>query len=200
MKLHAHTSYRNGRFAVNGSEVSVFAGEPEEALLRAWDKLNAGSPLPQRTSRISRLVMVGTEPFFLPGGLLHEVDKDTIGVVLMGRNGSALTDERYFGQILNEELASPALFVHTLPNIAMGELSIRHRLHGSGLCLMAERPEPSQLETACTMVARTDHAKWLICGWADTFADQAEAIFILLDATHEQAWKDTEIPALFNEH
>ena len=58
-----------------------------------------------------------------------------VGIVMANRSASLDTDIRH-QQIVEshpEEGASPAVFVHTLPNIAAGELSIRHGIKGEGL-------------------------------------------------------------------
>lgn len=184
MKVIMHTAYRNGLFMVNDKVLAEpNEGDVEAGLRNAWDALGTGQPLDQRTDRLSRLAMLGTEPFFLTGAPLHSADRDTIGMVLMGRSGSLVTDDRYFTMIRDGQAASPALFVHTLPNIAIGMLSIRHRLHGAGLCLLNERPDTEQLCAATEFLAHEQGARSVICGWADTFADQATATFLLLGPT-----------------
>ena len=61
--------------------------------------------------------------------LKNEKEKD-IALVLSNRAASLDTDRKHQATISDSEnsYASPAVFVYTLPNICLGEISIRHGL------------------------------------------------------------------------
>ncbi len=56
-----------------------------------------------------------------------EIDED-MAIVCANRSSSLRTDIKYQNSI--QEVPSPALFVYTLPNIVIGEISIRHKIYG----------------------------------------------------------------------
>ncbi len=53
---------------------------------------------------------------------------DETGIILSNANGSLDVDLKYAKTM--QAGASPALFVYTLPNIVIGEISIRHKIKG----------------------------------------------------------------------
>lgn len=59
------------------------------------------------------------------------------GIILANATSSLDTYLRFAAQ-LRQGLASPALFVYTLPNIVVGELCIRHGITGENLLLVAD--------------------------------------------------------------
>ena len=61
---------------------------------------------------------------------------EDIGVVLANANSSLDTDIKYFETV--KDIASPALFVYTLPNIVIGEICIRHNFKGENAFFIFE--------------------------------------------------------------
>jgi len=58
--------------------------------------------------------------------------------LLLGSNtGSFDTDVKFVRSIDEPGGASPTLFSYTLPSTALGEIAIRHRVTGPGMCVMA---------------------------------------------------------------
>jgi hypothetical protein len=55
-------------------------------------------------------------------------DPYATGIVLSNSNASLDADIKYYDSVAN--IPSPALFVYTLPNIVIGEISIKHSFKG----------------------------------------------------------------------
>ena len=197
MRLLAHTAYRNGNLRVGGEVIAVPAGELDSDLANAWQALGVEYPRFHRADRLSRLTMLGATPFLQEGGILAGVDKEHIGLVLMTNTGSMDGDTRYNDQLRADGIASPALFVPTLPNIALGELTIQHKLYGAGLCLAMARPQLNALRIAID-VLRAQGMHHFICGWADIFAAHANATFLAIDATDDGLEDINTYQALFD--
>lgn len=92
-----------------------------------------------KMDRISKLGFLATE-------LLMEVvdkdfDKTKTAVIITTTEGSQEIDERF--ESTRKEIPSPALFVYTLPNIAVGEICIRNGFKGEQMVwISAEENEP----------------------------------------------------------
>lgn len=73
---------------------------------------------------LSKLAFIGAELL-----LKEDVDSKT-GIVFSNKASSLDTDRKHQESIDDQEnyFPSPAVFVYTLPNIGMGEISIRHQL------------------------------------------------------------------------
>ncbi|MBK9148986.1 MAG: hypothetical protein IPM12_14345 [Flavobacteriales bacterium] len=199
MSILASTTYRDGVFAQADTRFSADQGDADQRMAAAWERLGADYPRFHRADRLSRLVLLGAAPFFEPSGPLAGVDRETIGMLLCTCTGSMECDARYHALLRSEGTASPALFVPTLPSIAVGELSIRHGLHGSGLCLMMPSPSAVALEPAIGMLLQQG-MRWIVCGWADTFASHAHAAFAAIDTAGWDRSALNRLQTIFDEH
>jgi hypothetical protein len=86
-----------------------------------------------------------------------------------------------------------------LPNIAVGEITIRHRLHGPSFSLLNERPDAFTLHAACETVMRDNGGRPVICGWSDIFAGTASATFLLVGTATGDAWNNEYLERILNE-
>jgi len=199
MSILASTSYRDGAFASADARFASMEGDADQRLAAAWNQLRIDYPRFHRADRLSRLLLLSAAPFFEANGALAACDAETIGMLLCTCTGSMESDARYCALLQAEGVASPALFVPTLPSIALGELSIRHGLHGSGVCLMMPAPSASALAPAIGML-KQQGMRHIVCGWADTFASHARSAFATIVV---ETWADThlnQLQSLFDEH
>ena len=195
LRIAGSARYHQGSFAVNGAVRSTAAGDREACISAAWAAMGATYDRFHRVDAVSKLVLLCTEALLAPLPIDEDLTERT-GIVLMSRLGSLDTDLRYHSGLVEQNLASPALFVYTLPNIAMGELSIRHGLHGAGHCLIAAGPDTDRLRQVCTMLLAEEGMHRVICGWADIFADEASATFMLV-GSEGRPWDQDEVNQLY---
>ncbi len=85
-----------------------------------------------RMSPLTRLGLMAVE--LLDAGLAEMTDEQrtNTGICMCSPFGSMATDIEFLRD------NSPNTFTYTLPSSVMGEVCIRHRLRGPGLCLMSE--------------------------------------------------------------
>ncbi|HEY9177766.1 MAG TPA: hypothetical protein VIN07_08755 [Flavipsychrobacter sp.] len=95
------------------------------------------------------------------------VDKNKIAVVLMTSHGCIDVDKKYLDGMQN--IASPALFVYTLPNIMLGEISIRHEFKGEQLCLVDEKFNGEELHFWVDDLLTNRGMEACLCGWVDAY-------------------------------
>lgn len=94
--------------------------------------------------------------------------------VVLANSASSLDADRVHQHIIeqhNAEGASPAAFVYTLPNVAAGELCIRHKIQGENTFFVEREPKQSVEQYACDLVA-CGVADEVICGWCDKLGEQ----------------------------
>ena len=107
------------------------------------------------------------------GNLLQRAGADDCqpvrrAVVLANSSSSIEADMRH-QSIVDEHLpegASPAAFVYTLPNVAAGELCIRHGFQGDNTFFIEERDSGTAERYARRLIA-ADRADAVVCGWCD---------------------------------
>ena len=81
----------------------------------------------------SQLALLAVEPL---AAHFDKWDRARIGICLAATAGSLSTDLVYWNGRATPAGPSPTLFAYTLPSAAIGEIAIRHRLTGPGLCLV----------------------------------------------------------------
>lgn len=152
-----------------------------------------------KMDNLSKLGFLGAESL-LAG---NEELKDT-SVVLCNRS-SSLESDRLFESTLND-IPSPAQFVYTLPNIAVGEICIRHKIQGENSFLLTNEFDASILIQAIEQTFIFGGAKQCLGGWIECInndfycflflAKDGEGIVELtesaLDALYlrKQSWKN----------
>lgn len=82
---------------------------------------------------LSRVAFLATE---LLNPDLTELDKGKIAVVLSTKSGCLEVDKKF--EASRKEIASPALFVYTLPNIMLGEICIKNGFKGEQMCTIED--------------------------------------------------------------
>ncbi|HKJ47498.1 MAG TPA: hypothetical protein VJ973_00325 [Christiangramia sp.] len=91
-------------------------------------------------------------------------DKET-ALVFANSASSMETDEAY-AETMNE-FPSPSLFVYTLPNIMLGEISIRHQLRSENIFLVSEVFDPAIFVDYSNSLVQQGKADKVLCGWVN---------------------------------
>lgn len=136
------------------------------------------SPLPyQRFGRLdllSKYALVAVENLGLPFVEHHKIRSDT--AVVMGTVfGCQDVDFEYYRSVSCGDGASPSLFTYTLPNIAIGEISMRHHIGGPSYCFMAGRESGLvAVWEAVKLIDWDDDVKRCICLYADALSPEAQ--------------------------
>ncbi|MGI9551887.1 MAG: 3-oxoacyl-ACP synthase [Aurantibacter sp.] len=116
-----------------------------------------------KMDNLSKLAFIASEIL-----LKDELEKD-VALVLSNRAASLDTDRKHQASISDPEnhYPSPAVFVYTLPNICMGEISIRHQLHSENSFFVFENFTPNVLFDYSRILLSENKAKKVLCGWVD---------------------------------
>lgn len=89
-------------------------------------------------------------------------------IILANRSASLNADIKH-QEILNQKLpegTSPAAFVYTLPNVAAGEMCIRHKIQGENTFFIEDKYS-GFVETYAKRLIKNDEADAVICGWCE---------------------------------
>lgn len=121
---------------------------------------------------LSRWAFIGAELLCGNGStaVYEGVLPEKIGIVLGTADGCMDVDHQYLQSM--QTVASPGLFVYTLPNIMLGELSIRHGFKGEQLCLVLPDFDEAEIMYAATDLLLHGGMDACLCGWVNV-ADQA---------------------------
>ncbi|MXN90008.1 3-oxoacyl-ACP synthase [Flavobacterium sp. Sd200] len=121
---------------------------------------------------------------FLAADLLLNTEANNSNTALLFANASSSldTDVKYNESIADDEnyFPSPAVFVYTLPNICLGEISIRHKLFTENSFFIFEEFNPDFFVNYATALLETQKADKVLCGWVEFFKDDYKAFMYLV--------------------
>ena len=147
----------------------------------AYKELGTKYPKFFKMDRLSKLA-------FLAADVLLKNDKDpqeNTAIVLSNRASSLDTDRKHQNTIADAAnyYPSPAVFVYTLPNICIGEISIKHKLFSENSFFIFDRFNANYLFDYAESLLKTKKASKVLCGWVDVDAGNYEAFLYLVSDT-----------------
>ncbi len=171
----------NGSITSQGREVLSTGRDMPAAdfLEEAYRRLEIGYSKFFKMDRLSKLGILAAEVLLAQGFDMTKYAPEHIGVVLGNTNASLDADIRYYESVKN--IPSPALFVYTLPNIVIGEISIRHQLKGENAFFIAEGFDASLLHFYVTDLMRHHQVDCCIAGRVEIVGEAYEAILWLVE-------------------
>jgi len=102
--------------------------------------------------------------------LIKDVDEikqetDEVALVFANASSSLNTDVKYQESIA--EIPSPAVFVYTLPNIVIGEISIKNKFYGEHMFFIQQEYNKEILLKYAESLFDTTQTKYAIVGWLE---------------------------------
>ena len=128
------------------------------------------------------------------------VKTEHIAIILSNNSSSLDTDRKHQISISDKEnyYPSPSIFVYTLPNICMGEISIKHQLHSENTFFVFEKFNANHLYINADFLLKRNKAEMVLCGWADFDDNNYEAFLYLVSENGNIAHLAEEIERLYH--
>ncbi|WP_219548586.1 3-oxoacyl-ACP synthase [Gramella sp. MT6] len=160
--IQSSITIRNSKIWKNGD--LIFGKENEidlsKFLKTIYRHANLKYPKFFKMDSLSKLGYLGTE--ILTSGNIS--NKET-ALVFANSASSLDTDEAYAETM--QDFPSPSLFVYTLPNIMLGEISIRHQLNSENVFFVSREFDPSLFIDYCKALFYQKKVDNVLCGWVD---------------------------------
>ncbi len=142
---------------------------------------------------------------FLAADVLLKHEKTTptkeenIAIVLSNRASSLDTDRGHQESIQDKDnfYPSPAVFVYTLPNICIGEISIKYKLYSENSFFIFDTFNPDYLADYCNSLLDENKADKVLCGWVDIDKNQYKAFLYLVDSIGSVLHNTEKLKQLF---
>lgn len=117
-------------------------------------------------------------------------------MVFQNNHASLHTDRSYQSTIQN--LPSPGVFVYTLPNIVMGEISIKYQFKGENTFFVNQKFSSALFYEQTQMLFAEDLVELVILGFVDV-NDESEDVFLCLVSreTSEICFSKKELDRLY---
>ncbi len=150
-----------------------------EFLLNTYQHFNLKYPKFYKMDNLSKLGWLATEILLKERSLSAEYKPKETGVVLANASSSLDTDIKYYETARN--IASPALFVYTLPNIVIGEICIRHQFKGEQAFFITEEFDAGFIEQYVGNLINNNILQSCICGWVELMDSHYKTVLFLVE-------------------
>ncbi len=152
-------------------------------LLSLYQFLKIDYPKFYKMDNLCKLGWLASEILLKDEIITKQIQPQQTAIVLTNANSSLDTDIKYFQT--TKTIASPALFVYTLPNIMMGEICIRNNFKGENAFFVFEKFNAGFLVEYVNDLFINNNIQLCICGWVDVLNEDYKAVLFLI-ATNKQ--------------
>ena len=110
-------------------------------------------------------------------------EENDIALVFSNKSSSLDTDVKYQDSIASKEeyFPSPAVFVYTLPNICLGEVSIKHNLKSENAFFVFDELPSEFIKNYAEVLLETQKAEKVLCGWVEYYQENYKAVVYLVE-------------------
>ena len=177
MKKISTCTIQHSKITVN--EEVVFESKSEtfqEFAKEAYKSLELGYPKFHKMDSLSKLAFLASEM------ILKDEDHSRTALVFANRSSSLDTDFKYQESINDQEnyFPSPAVFVYTLPNICVGEISIKHKMQTENAFFVLDEFDEQFLNDYSEQILQSGKADKVLCGWVELYQENYKAFVYLL--------------------
>lgn len=163
-----------------------------------YKELEVNYPKFFKMDSLSKLGFLGAELL-----LKNEIDPEkdnNIALLLSNQSSSLDTDVKYQESIADKQnyFPSPAVFVYTLPNICLGEISIRHQLKSENSFFIFDAFNPAFMADYANILIETGKAEKVLCGWTELYGEDYHAFLYLVSKSGEMPHNKQNLETLYN--
>ena len=197
--IKSYCHIKDQTVSVNGK--SIFSDDAKDFstfIKNAYKSLKTDYPKFFKMDNLSKLAFLAAD-VLLKNENLNEVENST-ALIFSNKASSLDTDRKHQAAIENEAeyFPSPAVFVYTLPNICLGEISIKHRLYSENSFFIFDRFNAEHLQLYANSLLKSGKAEKVLCGWVDLDENKYDAFLYLVENEGEIEHKIEEINSLYN--
>jgi hypothetical protein len=198
--IKSFCTIQNNEIILNGE--TVFSTEPtvfSDFSKKTYQHLEMNYPKFFKMDNLSKLAFLGAE-------LLLKSENDAskennTALVFANKSSSLDTDVKYQNSISDPEnyYPSPAVFVYTLPNICLGEISIKHQLKSENSFFIFADYNPVFMEKYSNILLETQKADKVLCGWVEYYNEDYKAFLYLVDKQGELIHNQELLKKIYNQ-
>lgn len=177
--ITSHVTIRNGNILRNEKIIFTSLLEGTEFLRAAYeDGLKINYPKFYKMDELGKLGIIAANELLKDFDFTKYLPEET-GIVLSNKNASLEADINYFETV--QSFPSPALFVYTLPNIVIGEISIRYNFKGENAFFVSDRFDAEWIYFYVNDLMRHQKIKSCICGWIENVNGKPDVCLFLIE-------------------
>ena len=197
--IHSFCTIKNNEVVLNGEsffkiQESLFNGFSK----KAYQYFEINYPKFFKMDNLSKLAFLAAE-LLLKTETELETENNT-ALLFANKSSSLDTDVKYQSSISDNEnyFPSPAVFVYTLPNICLGEISIRHQLKSENSFFIFADFNPAFMEKYANILLETNKADKVLCGWVEYYDEEYNAFLYLVTKEGDFIHNEHTLIKLYN--
>jgi len=135
-----------------------------------------------KMDNLSKLGFLASELIFKDEDLRF-VARENPAIICFNRSSSLESDTLYQTTIQSNDdyFPSPSVFVYTLPNIVIGEIAIRNKLHNDTAFYIYKKLDAKQLFQTVQNAFQDKSTKSVLVAWVESFEETKEVFMMLVD-------------------
>ncbi|MFL1896179.1 3-oxoacyl-ACP synthase [Aquimarina sp. 2-A2] len=197
-KITSFCSIKDNKVIVDNKVLYVHEaqGTVKEFTKAIYKSLGIKYPKFYKMDTLCKLGFLATEALLQKG---NELD-DRTALVLSNRSSSLSTDRIHQESIKDKEdyFPSPAVFVYTLPNIVLGEISIRHQFKGENAFFVSEQFDAKLLTDYSRLLLDTNKASNVICGWVNLDSNKYDVFLAIISRKGNTILTEEQLNKLYH--
>ncbi|MBS1598029.1 MAG: hypothetical protein JST75_07370 [Bacteroidetes bacterium] len=145
----------------------------------AYQHFDLKYPKFYKMDNLSKLGVLGSDIMLKENFIPGKYQPAETGIVLMNASASLDTDIKYYKTV--SEIASPALFVYTLPNIVIGEICIRNNFKGENAFFVFKNFDGKFMARYVNNLFDNGVIEACICGWLELIEEKYKLVLLLVE-------------------
>ncbi|MEP7168633.1 MAG: 3-oxoacyl-ACP synthase [Bacteroidota bacterium] len=172
---------RNSKINLNGNTVFEQNNELNLFLTSAYRKFSINYPKFFKMDLLCKLAFISSE--ILIKNFTNHYSGNETALVLSNHASSLDTDRNYLKTIEDKQnyFPSPSVFVYTLPNIMVGEISIRNKITGENVFFVSEKFNPELVCNYANMLLADENTKCVLAGWMDVDKEKHDGFIYMIE-------------------
>ena len=131
-----------------------------------------------KMDNLSKLGFLASDILLNNNKIDSSISHSKIGIILSNSSSSLDTDLKY-ASMVRSGVASPAVFVYSLPNIVIGEICIRNGIKGENTFFISDRYDIPVQVNYINHLFENGIIDACICGWLELMGEKYEAFLYL---------------------
>lgn len=191
LHIQNYCHIKDSKIALNGK--TIFESDANDFVTfikSAYKAFNTDYGKFFKMDNLSKLAFIASDLL-----LTNDTEKNT-ALVFSNRSGSLDTDRKHHDTM--NDYPSPAIFVYTLPNICLGEISIKHQLYSENAFFVNDHFNADTLFDYANALLDAQKAEKVLCGWVDIDQGKYNAFLYVVAKNGTFAYSTEELNRLYH--
>ena len=196
--IQSYCKVSNNKVTLNGKVIFYNDAADLKAFLKlVYKKLEIKYSKFFKMDNLCKLAFLSAEIVLKDSDILKE---ERNVALVFSNNASSLDTDRKHQEAINDKdnyYPSPAVFVYTLPNITMGEISIKNELRSESAFFVFENYNAKFHHNYESSLIRNNKSKAVLGGWINVDGEDYEAFLYLISEKGEIEHTEKNLISLY---